>query len=59
MQSSPQRVLSPDRSRSIKLKVPKKMFPDDFFRRSSSQSPQKDNSKSRYKVQSPQKNLNP
>lgn len=53
MQSSPQRVVSPERSRSIKLKVPNKMFPEDFFRRSTSQSPQKENSKVRYYARTP------
>lgn len=59
MQSSPQRAVSPERSRSIKLKVPNRMFPEDFFSRSTSQSPQKENSKVRYYAQTPEKNMNP
>ena len=58
MENSNSRAGSPVRSKSIKIKVPSKKFPQDFFRRSSSNSPNKLNP-NRYIKESPPKNSRP
>ena len=58
MDPASEKIVSPERSRSIKLKVSNKVFPQDFFHRSSSQSPTKPHNNLRYLHQSPAKGPN-